>query len=125
MNPTSRSSRSLLSVLGEGTFLNLLSFLGDHGPDPVTRTVARLALQDEARHVAFGQAHLEHRLATEPELRAGLRRAVERRHDSLRDTAGLNAACARRPGRARRRVVGPARDRARLRPGGATPGRHE
>ncbi len=80
----------LLSVLGEGTFLNLLSFLGDHGPDPVTRTVARLALQDEARHVAFGQAHLEHRLATEPELRAGLRRAVERRHDSLRDTAGLN-----------------------------------
>jgi hypothetical protein len=80
----------LLSVLGEGTFLNLLSFLGDHGPDEVTRTVARLALQDEARHVAFGQAHLEHRLTSEPDLRARLRRAVERRHDSLRDTAGLN-----------------------------------
>ena len=31
----------LLSVLGEGTFLNLLSFLERHAPDPVTRSVAR------------------------------------------------------------------------------------
>jgi hypothetical protein len=42
----------LLSVLGEGSFLNLLSFLEAHAPDPVTRTIARLVLQDEARHVA-------------------------------------------------------------------------
>src|SRR5262249_38685994 len=49
----------LLSVLGEGTFLSLLSFLERHAPDPVTRQVARLALQDEARHVAFGLAHVE------------------------------------------------------------------
>ena len=38
----------LLSVLGEGSFLNLLSFLERHAPDPVTRRVAHLALQDEA-----------------------------------------------------------------------------
>ena len=50
----------LLSVLGEGTFLDLLAFLERHAPDPVTAQVARLALQDEARHVAFGLAHLEH-----------------------------------------------------------------
>ena len=80
----------LLSVLGEGTFLDLLAFVTTYGPDPVTRAVARLALADEARHVAFGQAHLEHRLAGEPELRTKLRLAVERRHDALRDTAGLN-----------------------------------
>ena len=49
----------LLSVLGEGSFLNLLSFLEQHAPDPVTRSVARLVLQDEARHVAYGLAHLE------------------------------------------------------------------
>lgn len=83
-------SALLLSVLGEGTFLDLLAFLMTYGPDPVTRTVARLALADEARHVAFGQAHLEHRLAVEPALRDTLRGAVERRHDALRDTAGLN-----------------------------------
>ncbi len=44
----------LLSVLGEGTFLNLLSFLEQHAPDPVTRRISHLALQDESRHVAFG-----------------------------------------------------------------------
>jgi hypothetical protein len=81
----------LLSVLGEGTFLSLLSFLEAHAPDPVTRQVCRLALQDEARHVAFGQAHLEHRVAVDPTERGRLRAAVERRHDVLADTAGLNA----------------------------------
>jgi len=80
----------LLSVLGEGSFLNLLSFLERHAPDPVSRQVSRLALQDEARHVAFGLAHLEHQVALDPSLRDRLRRAVERRHDVLADTAGLN-----------------------------------
>jgi hypothetical protein len=80
----------LLSVLGEGSFLSLLSFLDTHAPDPVTRQVTRLARQDEARHVAFGVAHLEHSCAVDPHLRGRLRAAVERRHDALADTAGLN-----------------------------------
>jgi TusA-related sulfurtransferase len=80
----------LLSVLGEGSFLNLLAFLERHAPDAVTRQVSRLALQDEARHVAFGLAHLEHQAAADPSLRDRLRAAVERRHDALADTAGLN-----------------------------------
>lgn len=82
----------LLSVLGEGSFLSLLSFLERHAPDPVTRAVARLVLQDEARHVAFGLAHLELAVGADPGLRARLRLAVERRHDALRHTAGLNDA---------------------------------
>jgi hypothetical protein len=80
----------LLSVLGEGSFLNLLAFLERHGPDLVTRQVSRLALQDEARHVAFGLAHLEHQARADPSFRHRLRAAVERRHDALADTAGLN-----------------------------------
>jgi hypothetical protein len=80
----------LLSVLGEGSFLNLLSFLERHAPDPVTRTVARLVHQDEARHVAFGVAHLERRAGVDRGLRARLRGAVEHRHDLLRNTAGIN-----------------------------------
>ncbi|MEA2829220.1 MAG: hypothetical protein QOG43_3659, partial [Actinomycetota bacterium] len=80
----------LLSVLGEGTFLNLLSFLERFAPDAVTRQVCRLALQDEARHVAFGLAHLEHQAEVDPSLRPRLRAAVDRRHDALADTAGLN-----------------------------------
>lgn len=81
----------LLSVLGEGSFLSLLAFLDIHAPDPVTRQVTRLARVDEARHVAFGVAHLQHQAGLDPALRGRLRAAVERRHDALADTAGLNA----------------------------------
>ena len=80
----------LLSVLGEGSFLSLLWFLHRHAPDPVTAEVARLAAQDEARHVAFGLAHLTRHAGEEPGLRARLAAAVERRHDALRHSAGLN-----------------------------------
>jgi hypothetical protein len=80
----------LLSVLGEGSFLSLLWFLHENAPDPVTRQVARLAAQDEARHVAFGLAHLRRHLDADPALRPRLAAAVERRHDALQDTAGLN-----------------------------------
>jgi hypothetical protein len=80
----------LLSVLGEGTFLSLLWFIERYAPDPVTGTVARLAAQDEARHVAFGLAHLGQHLAREPGFRPRLADAVRRRHDVLRHTAGLN-----------------------------------
>jgi len=81
----------LLSVLGEGTFLALLSFLERHAPDPVTRRITHLALADEARHVAFGVAHLEAVLAADPGLRPRLATAVRRRHAALAHTAGLNA----------------------------------
>ena len=81
----------LLSVLGEGTFLSLLWFIERYAPDPVTAAVARLAAQDEARHVAFGLSHLGQHLQREPDFRPRLADAVRRRHDALRHTAGLNA----------------------------------
>lgn len=81
----------LLSVLGEGTFLDLLRFLHSHAPDPVTADVARLALRDEARHVAFGVAHTAHAVRADRGYLGALRASVERRHATLLDTAGLNA----------------------------------
>lgn len=80
----------LLSVLGEGTFVNLLGFLRRHAPDACTAEIMRLAAADEARHVAFGMSHLIEQAAREPALRARLASAIERRHDALRETAGLN-----------------------------------
>jgi hypothetical protein len=80
----------LLAVLGEGSFLALLWFLRDHGPDACTREVARLAAQDEARHVAFGLAHLARHVAHDPPLLDRLAAAIERRHAALAHTAGLN-----------------------------------
>lgn len=80
----------LLAVLGEGTFVSLLNFLNQHAPDPVTRQIARLAARDEARHVAFGMAHLGQSIAREPALLARLGNAVEARYEHLAGTSGLN-----------------------------------
>jgi hypothetical protein len=80
----------LLSVLGEGTFLNLLWFLEHHAPDPVTRSIAKLAAQDESRHVAFGMGHLQYMIARDPTTLERLSAAINRRHDQLAQTAGLN-----------------------------------
>lgn len=81
----------LLSVLGEGTFLSLLWFIERYAPDPVTAAVAKLAAQDEGRHVAFGIAHLTQHLNNDPTFRPQLADSVRRRHDALLHTAGLNA----------------------------------
>ena len=70
-NPTSRSPRSC-SRCSEGIFLSLLWFIHEHAPDLFTREVARLTAQDEARHVAFGLAHLARHIAEDPALRARL-----------------------------------------------------
>ncbi len=81
----------LLSVLGEGSFLNLLWFLHENAPEPLTKELMRLAAQDEARHVAFSLAHLGRHTSEDPGLRARLAAAVRRRHGTLEQTAGLNA----------------------------------
>jgi hypothetical protein len=56
----------------------------------VTRQIARLAARDEARHVAFGMAHLMSRLKQEPQLLTRLSNAVQSRNDALSGTSGLN-----------------------------------
>ena len=57
---------------------------------PVTRAVTRMAANDEARHVAFGVAHLRESARHEPSLLDRLAQSVHRRHEALRHTAGLN-----------------------------------
>ena len=89
--PDFATASFLLSVLGEGTFLSLLWFIERVAPDPVTAAVCRLAAQEEARHVAFGMAHLREQTGVEEGLLAVPATAVRRRHDALRHTAGLNA----------------------------------
>lgn len=88
--PDFATASFLLSVMGEGTFVSLLSFLERHAPDPLTRRIAHLTRNDEARHVALSLAHLEHHAAADPGLRGRLTRAAEARHRSLQATAGLN-----------------------------------
>jgi hypothetical protein len=80
----------LLSVMGEGSFLTLLGFLAENAPDPLTARISTLASQDEARHVAFGMAHLLRHVDQDAGLRSRLRTSIERRNTSLQSTAGLN-----------------------------------
>ena len=78
----------LLSVLGEGTFLEYLAFVERHAPEPVTADIARRARIDEARHVAFGVEHARHYLGADPDRAGELRTAVERRASYLADASG-------------------------------------
>jgi TusA-related sulfurtransferase len=80
----------LLNVLGEGTFLDLLSFVSQHAPDAASATAARLAHQDERRHVQFGIAHIRHRLAHDPDEQQRLVAAVEVRAAKLVSLDGLS-----------------------------------
>ena len=84
------SAALLLNVLGEGTFLDLLSFVASHAPDAATATAARLAHRDERRHVQFGISHIRQRLRDDPDERTALVAAVEARAAKLVDLDGLS-----------------------------------
>ena len=89
--PDFATASFLLSVMGEGTFVSLLGFLERHAPDPLTRRIAHLTRNDEARHVAFALGHLERHAAHRPDLRAAPGRAPSSgATHALRTTAGLN-----------------------------------
>jgi TusA-related sulfurtransferase len=79
----------LLSVMGEGTFLDLLRFIEQHAPDEPTAEITRRARIDEARHVHFGLAHVRHALAHDATLFARLESAVRRRATSLQGVGGV------------------------------------
>lgn len=81
----------LLSVLGEGTFLDLLAFVERFAPDEATAELAKRARVDEARHVHFGLAHVRHALAHDETLYARLEASVRRRAATLAGTAGVPA----------------------------------
>jgi hypothetical protein len=53
----------LLHVLGEGTFKDLFHLLIEIAPDEATRQIMIRALEDEARHVAYGVGRLRTQLA--------------------------------------------------------------
>ena len=84
-------STFLLSVLGEGTFLDLLGFIERYAPDEATAELTRRAKTDESRHVHFGLAHVRYGLANNPALYQRLEAAVRRRSATLHGIAGVPA----------------------------------
>ncbi len=80
----------LLNVLGEGTFLDLLRFVEHNAPDAATGAAAALAHRDEVRHVHFGISHVRRHIAADPDQRAALIGAAERRAAKLTEMSGLS-----------------------------------
>lgn len=84
-------SSFMLHVLGEGTFLDLLLFIEHHAPEHVTRKIVQLARQDEARHVAYGIAHVRSQLERQPGLIHSLFDTIEQRRDFVAAASGGNS----------------------------------
>jgi len=83
-------SSFLLHVLGEGTFLDLLGFIENHAPDPVTAELVRRSRLDEGRHVAYGVAHVRQQLRADPTRADELVASAEERSAILQATTGIN-----------------------------------
>ena len=81
----------LLSVLGEGTFLDLLTYIETHAPDEATAELTRRARADESRHVHFGLSHVRWALQHDPGLFHRLQEAVRRRAATLAGVSGVPA----------------------------------
>ncbi|MGJ7922618.1 sulfurtransferase TusA family protein [Neobacillus sp. LXY-4] len=76
-------SSFLLHVLGEGTFLDLLHYIEEYAPDPVTKKIVHLAKIDEGRHVSYGIGHVRHILKKNPHMVKFLVEAAEERNQYL------------------------------------------
>lgn len=83
-------SSFLLHVLGEGTFLDLLGYIENHAPDPVTAELVRRSRLDEGRHVAYGIAHVRQQLRADPTRADELVASAEERSAILQATTGIN-----------------------------------
>lgn len=59
-------SSFLLHVMGEGTFVDLLTFLEKYMPDEATKKIIRLSKRDEMRHVAYGIEHVKSAIEQNP-----------------------------------------------------------
>ncbi len=81
----------LLSVLGEGTFLDLLAFLEEYAPEPATRELCRRARLDESRHVHFGISHSKYMVESDASAASRLGAAVEARAEFLKAVSGVGA----------------------------------
>lgn len=63
------TSSFLLHIMGEGTFIDLLSFLQESFAtlgDKATAHLLNLARRDESRHVAYGMSNVKHTLSQNP-----------------------------------------------------------
>ena len=95
MRDTDRDLTSVIVVRADSNIVSVADLRGKTvtvgAPDSPQATLLPLEHRAEARHVAFGLAHLRRHADHDPLLRERLARAVVARHASLKHTAGLSA----------------------------------
>lgn len=81
-------SSFLLHVMGEGTFVDLLSFLEKYMPDEATKKIIRLAKRDEMRHVAYGIEHVKSAIEQNPNRINALKNTAFKRKEFMDEING-------------------------------------
>ena len=76
-------SSFLLHVMGEGTFIDLLSFLEKYMPDDATKKIIKLAKRDEQRHVAYGMEHVKSAIKQNPKRINSLKNSAFKRKEFM------------------------------------------
>ncbi|OCL81935.1 ferritin-like domain-containing protein [Arcobacter porcinus] len=81
-------SSFLLHVMGEGTFVDLLSFLEKYMPDEATKKIIKLAKRDEMRHVAYGIEHVKSAIEQNPNRINALKNTAFKRKEFMDEVNG-------------------------------------
>ena len=76
-------SSFLLHVMGEGTFIDLLSFLEKYIPDDATKKIIKLSKRDEIRHVAYGMEHVRSAIEQNPNRINALKNSAYQRKEFM------------------------------------------
>jgi hypothetical protein len=81
--PNYTTASSLMHVFGEGFVLTLFRTGEFLAPTEVEKTIFRLCMQDEARHVAYGVRHLRYFLGKHPERTAEIHEILDQGEEAI------------------------------------------
>ncbi len=68
---------ALMHLLGEGFVLDLFRMGELIAPGPVEKKIFRMAMQDEARHVAYGTMHIRYAIEHDPDIADEIQEALD------------------------------------------------
>jgi hypothetical protein len=81
--PNYTTASALMHVFGEGFVLTLFRTGEFLAPTEVEKTIFRLCMQDEARHVAYGVRHLRYFLGKHPERTAEIHEILDQGEEAI------------------------------------------
>lgn len=87
---TYTQATALLHLLGEGFILDIFRMGELIAPSPVEKKIFRMAMQDEARHVAYGTMHIRYAIEHDPDVAEEIHEALDTGEVVLTDF-GTNA----------------------------------